>query len=471
MAAREGWLTPSARGTLQLTVQVALSLALFVVLQFLATRHNVRFDLTPTQAFVLSQQARQVAAAFDKPVQITAFYSSQESEQRRQFLDLLEQFRAASPKISFRLLDLDRSPGLAKKYGITSYKMGVIEVGDRVVMLRSVDEGEITNALLVLSQNQPRTLCFVTGHGERNPTSNDERSGYSEVGKALERENFAITTLSTIPRDGVPASCTVVVLAGPSHDFLPGEADALNRYFREGGKVFLMVDPDAPPSVLAFLRGLGAEAGSNLIVDESNRFVGADSFMPQVLRFRTELFRDTMGAPAVLSLARTVRPLEDTPPGLRVVSIATTSPDSWARVGGGPVPADDVRFRRNVDEPGPLSVAVSITHEPGATGADSATSPGGQLIAVGDSDFATNFYLNLLGNKDFFMSTIAVLAENPQLVAARRKGLPRGAISPISLTAWQGRVIFWVAVVAQPAAFVLVGAGVVLMRLRRRGGR
>lgn len=469
MAAREGWLTPSARGTLQLTVQVALSLALFVVLQFLATRHNVRFDLTPTQSFVLSQQARQVAAKCDKPVQITVFYSSQESGQRRQFLDLLEQFRAASSMISFRLLDLDRSPGLAKKYGITSYKMGVLEVGDRVVTLRSVDEGEITNALLVLSQNQPRTLCFVTGHGERSPTSNDERSGYSEVGKALERENFTITTLSIIPRDGVPAPCTVVVLAGPSHDFLPGEADALTRYFRNGGKVLLMVDPDAPPSVLAFLRGLGAEAGNNLIVDESNRFVGADSFMPQVLRFRTELFRDTMDAPAVLSLARTVRPLEETPAGLRAVSIATTSPDSWARVGGGPVPADDVRFRRNLDEPGPLSVAVSITHEPSASGADSP--PGGHLIALGDSDFATNFYLNLLGNKDFFMSTIAVLAENPQLVAARRKGLPRGTISPISLTAWQGRVIFWVAVVAQPAAFVLVGAGVVLMRLRRRGGR
>src|SRR6185295_10597071 len=106
-----------------------------------------------------------------------------------------------------------------------------------------------------------------------------------------------------IPMEGVPSDCTVLVLAGPSHDFLPGEADALSGYLRGGGKVLLLVDPDAPPSVLDFLRGSGVEAGDNLIVDQSNRFVGADSFMPQVPRFRSDTYRDGLDAPAVLALA------------------------------------------------------------------------------------------------------------------------------------------------------------------------
>ena len=124
-----GWLSPSARGALHLTLQVLLSVGLFAVLQFLAFRHNARFDLTPLESFVLSPHAKQVAEAFDQPALITVFYSSQDAAQRREMFDLLEQFRSASPQIQFRLHDLDRSPGLANRYGISSYNSGVVEVG------------------------------------------------------------------------------------------------------------------------------------------------------------------------------------------------------------------------------------------------------------------------------------------------------------------------------------------------------
>lgn len=465
------WLSPSTRGGLQLAVQVTLSVALFAVLQLLATRHNVRFDLTPSQAFVLSDSARRVTQALTKPAQIIGFYNSQESNQRRQTLDLLDQFAMASPNIEYRLHDLDRSPGMARKYGVSSYNTGAIESDGRVIALQTIDEGEITNALLKLSSDRVRTLCFVTGHGERRPEDTDERSGYSEVAKALERENFRLQALVTLPIDGVPSDCTVVVLAGPSHDLVPGEGDVLARHLRQGGRVLMLVDPDAPPSVVEVLRGLGVEVDDTLVVDERNRFVGADSFMPHVVQFRTDTFGNKLDAPAVLALARTIRPSDRPPPGVRVIPIAATSPESWA-LAGGHAPDENVRFRPDVDHPGPLSVGVLALvsrdgeAEPAAEGA-----PAGQLIVFGDSDFATNFYLNLLGNKDLFMSTIAVLSEDPELIAVRRKGLLRGSISPISLTAWQGRLIFWVAVVAQPVVCILMGAVVTLVRRKRRGGR
>jgi ABC-type uncharacterized transport system involved in gliding motility auxiliary subunit len=467
--------SPALRGGTLLALQVALALALFAVLQLLAFRHNARWDLTPQQSFVLSPHAAKIAAAFDQPARITAFYSSQEGGQRREMLDLLEQFKAAAPELGFRLLDLDRSPGLATKYGVASYNSGVFESGEDTIALRGIDEDEIARAMLITSRTRARLLCFISGHGERSPQSNDERSGYSEVAKALEKENFRIRTLRTIPIDGVPPACTVVVLAGPSHDFVPGEADALDAYLRGGGRVLLLVDPDAPPSVVEFLRRAGVEAGNNLIVDERNRFIGADSFMPHVVRFRKETFRNGLEAPAVLSLARTVRPRADSPADLEAMSIAVTSPDSWAYVDG--VADGELRFRPDVDEIGPLSIAALVTYpraedaEQRGDGAPPVAPSEGRMIAVGDSDFATNFFLNLLGNKDFFMSAVAVLAEDPVLIAVRRKGLPRGTISPIYLSERQGRMIFWLAVVAEPAVFLAAGGVVVLFRRRRRGGR
>lgn len=458
--------SPAVRGSLQLALQVVLSLALFAVLEILATRHNVRVDLTPAQTFVLSPSARQVAEAFARPVRITVFYNSQMADQRRDMADLLEQFHTAAPDLSFRLLDLDRSPALANKYGVSSYNSGVLEVDGDTVPLRGIDEAEVTNALLSLSRQRARTVCFVTGHGERDPQNADERSGFSELGKALERERFGARTLSTLPSDGVPAACTVLALAGPSHDFLPGEGDVLLQYLRGGGRVLLLVDPDAPPSVLAFLRTLGIDARGDLIVDSENRFVGSDSFMPQVVGFRAEVFHNSLTAPAVLSLARPLGKSDSVADGVSITPIAQTSPDSWAMVGASKPPDGEVRFRREIDQNGPFTVGVLATFQPSQPEA-----PAGQLMVFGDSDFASNFYLNLLGNKDLILSAVAVLAEDPALIAVRRKGMPSGTLSPISLTAAQGDTIRWVAVVDLPAFCLVVGAAVALRRRRHSGGR
>jgi len=271
--------------------------------------------------------------------------------------------------------------------------------------------------------------------------------------------------LVTLPREGVPSACTVLVLAGPSKDFAPGESEALLGHLRSGGRVLLLVDPDAPPSVLDFLRQVGVEARPDLIVDEQNRLVGADSFMPPVVQFRSEIFHNSLTAPALLSLARPVGPAEQHVEGVQVTSIAATSPDSWAMVGVSQAPDGELR-RRAVDQPGPLSVGVLANFAPSAPDATP-----GQLLVFGDSDFATNFYLDLLGNRDLILSAIAVLAEDPALIAVRRKSQPGGTLSPIALTDAQSRVVFWAAVLAMPLLSLLIGAAVGLRRLRQRGGR
>lgn len=469
-------MSPSLRGALHLALQVVLAIALFGVLQLLATRHNIRFDLTPTQSFVLSEQARQVSKTLSAPVRITAFFSSQESGQRRAMLDVLEQFRDASPQIEFRLADLDRSPALATKFSVSSYNTGVVESNGRVLALQAIEETEITNALLQLSATTVRTLCFLVGHGERSPRDNDDRSGYSEVAKALERENFRIQSIETVPADGVPKDCTVVIAAGPSHDLLPGERDHLIRFVQGGGRMFVLVDPDAPPTVRELLHHFGIETGDDLIVDDRNRFFGSDSFMPRVPIFDQSTYHNGLEAAAVLSLARTVRPSNEPPDGMIVSPIAMSSPESWALVGKDVTADENIRFRQGVDRPGPLPVAAVVKFreppapvQPGAepTAARSTI----RLIAFGDSDFATNFYLNLLGNRDVFMSTVAVLTEDPALIAERHKGMTRGTMSPIALTATEGRVIFWSGVVLQPLAFVLIGIAVAYARRRQLGGR
>ena len=49
-------------------------------------------------------------------------------------------------------------------------------------------------------------------------------------------------------------------------------------------------------------------------------------------------------------------------------------------------------------------------------------------MLLGDSDFAGNEFVNLLGNRDFFLNTLSWLAEEENLIAVR----PRESRAPRS---------------------------------------
>lgn len=450
-----------------LTAQIATVAALFTFVLLLAERHNRRFDFSATQQFVLSDAAKKVAQSLDENVEVVAFYTPDEPGQRRVLLDTLDLFAKATPRIRYQLVDLNRSPALAQKYGVNNAGAGVVLLGDHRELLPFVDEVGITSALIRLTRPEERVLCFVTGHGERSPFDIDERRGYSDVSKALEREGFAIRALEFVPPSGVPADCRVVVLAGPTKDFLPGEADSLAAYLRVGGQVLLLVDPGAPESVLLFLERHGARAGNDVVLDERNRLMGTDPSMLHVPAFNKGIFRSELET-AVFPVARTILPTQDGDRSGRVKVLALSSADSWAYVEGGKLPDRGVRFRQEKDQPGPLPVGVYI-EVPREKDASLVSTPG-RLIVLGDSDFATNLALNWRGNRDVFLNCIALLAEDPTLIAVRRKGLPRGSISPIYLTESQDNIVFWISVVAVPATFAVVGVAVATRR-RRRGSK
>lgn len=449
-----------------LAVQVALAVGLCGFVQALADRTNERYDLTPLKVFALSEQSTSISRGLEEPVRILFFYNGQQSGQRRQIADLLDQFAAASPLITYALYDLDRTPGLAKKYGISSYNAGVMESRGKSYQMSGIDEVEVVSGLLKLTRDRPRVLCFFTGHGEHDPMSMDVRDGYSEVAKALEREQFEVRTFDVTPSPADLTECAMVILAGPVQDLFGDEADRLASFVRRGGSLFLLVEPDTPESYTRLLSRFGIRAGVDLVVDERNRLYGSDSYMARVPMFDRDTFGRSMDTAAVFSVARTVVPADTAPEGVAVTLVALTSPDSWAQAETTSPAEGTPEFRNEIDQPGPLPVAVMATIEKVLPG--SGEKSGGRVAAFGDSDFASNFYLNLLGNRDLFMSMVAVLAEDEELVAVRSPpGLPSGTLSPVFLTAEQGRTIFWVSVACAPATAVLLGVGVVYRRRRR----
>jgi ABC-type uncharacterized transport system involved in gliding motility auxiliary subunit len=117
------------------------------------------------------------------------------------------------------------------------------------------------------------------------------------------------------------------------------------------------------------------------------------------------------------------------------------------------------------DEKGPVAVAavatLTIPHE----GTSEQTPKNARIVVFGDSDFASNNYLNLSGNRDLFLNTVSWLAEEENLIAIRPKDSGQ-FFHPV--TADQERLIFWLSMIALPAA--VIGSGVVMYVWRRQRG-
>ena len=85
---------------------------------------------------------------------------------------------------------------------------------------------------------------------------------------------------------------------------------------------------------------------------------------------------------------------------------------------------------------------------------DAPKGPETRIVAIGDSDFASNRWLGIPGNRDLFMNAVNWLAQQENLISIR----PRDPEDRrITVTATQQRNIFWLTVFIIPGLILLAG--------------
>jgi ABC-type uncharacterized transport system involved in gliding motility auxiliary subunit len=85
------------------------------------------------------------------------------------------------------------------------------------------------------------------------------------------------------------------------------------------------------------------------------------------------------------------------------------------------------------------------------------------MVVLGDSEFANNFFIDFLGNKDLMLNAMAWVSEDEPAVTHRPdRAIP--GVNQFYVTDEQGDRIFWQTVVLQPFAFLVLGLGLVAWR-------
>ena len=469
-------------GTLAGT-SVVLVLAIIVALNYVLARQNTRWDLTAAQQYSLSDQTQRVLEGLESPVRILVFARTQEFPRYR---DRLGEYAYLSSQVTVDYIDVDRQPLLARQYEVQSYGTIVFDYGGRVERVTSDAEQDLTNGLITVVEGVQQTVYFLEGHGEKEHTGAD-RDGYSTVSSALGLDNFDVESLVLAQQSAVPEDATVVVVAGPQTDLLPGEVEALRVYLDRGGKLLVLIDPPSdsaapePEGLLGLLREWGIEPGTDVVVDASGmgQLLGADASVPVVANYPFHPITEGFNLLTAYPLARSVSAATGNPNGRVAQSFLETSAQSWAEADVDELATDRVEMDEEAgDRPGPVTIGMAVSApapapsvEPAMTSTDAdgggpdteddepdaedvepdATPPETRLVVIGDSDFATNGVVGIPGNRDMFLNTVNWLAQQENLISIRARD-PEDR--RLTLTADGQRRLFWLSLVLVPG-FVL----------------
>ncbi len=425
--------SPAVRGSL-LGAGVLLVAALVVIFNYLGWKYHARFDWTETGFYSLSEQTENVLADLDRDVEVVVFMApgGQLYEHVR---ELLRRYEAASSRIGVRWLDPERNPAevqrLVDRYGVTTRSV-VFTSGEqrRAVAADELQEldfsaarrggqpevsafkGErlFTNALVDLTQGELPRVLFTTGHGELRLDAGTGGRSLSGLVDVLGRDNFELEEWSPRGAEAVPEDADLVVIAGPTSAFLPGEIDVLDAYLRGGGRLLVLVDPVFAPGaggglvetgLEEWLAGYGAEVGGDLVFDPRNRVSGYGPETFIVDDYTSHPVTGSLGErqiPTIVSVARSVGS-GTVPEGVTATELVRTSGEAWGETdlasAGEATPGDE-------DPAGPLALAVALEGEAGSDSeadAESDSGPDGEpsgmrLAVLGDSDFASGLLVS-----------------------------------------------------------------------------
>jgi ABC-type uncharacterized transport system involved in gliding motility auxiliary subunit len=414
-------------------ISVVLVAALVSGLNFVGQRHPKRFDLTAIGTYSLAPQTDQVLARLDKDLDIKAFFPGGDYAP---LAELLTEYRTRNRHVHFEFIDPDKRPELAQQSQVTVYgnfqnpftgtqmKFGtvVMSYGGRQEKIEKrseeVLEEDLTNAIIKVQRTEEKKVYLVQGHGEKDP-ADSERSGYAEAKKALEEQGYKVESINLASAGKAPADARVLIEAGPAIEPFPQELQFISDFLNGGGGLLVMVDPAPSPSLGSFLKPWGVRVDNNIVLDVSGagRLMGAGPSIPLVLQYENHKITDRFRAMTFFPLARSIAPDASLPSGVTVESLFKSNSESWGETD---IKNNQASFDEKSDLKGPLSLAVAVTKEVRPA---SETSPAAKarIVAVGDSDFATNAYFGTQGNGNLFLNMVSWLAQDEDLISIRPK--------------------------------------------------
>jgi hypothetical protein len=468
--------------------------ALVVMVNYLAaTRLNWRHDLTGTRPR-LSPLTLTTLAGLTNEVKAIAMFDPG-SDLARHVHGLLREYALRSPRLSVQTVDYVRQAALATALK-TKYRLGantggivIFDAGDG--RFRTVDDGEMstfdaniaemlagrtneirrvafrgevlfTSALASLSEGVTARACFLQGHGELKPDSDDDARGYSRFARLLAEKNVALSTLTNLGA-GLPVEAQLLVIAGATQPLLSTEVNQIERFLGRGGRLLVLLPMDTLNRTTSFERMLqdwGVVLPGQFASDDESSVRGFDIVASRFPSHPITASLSRNDGRVHFLAPRVVAAMPDNrlpPDGPKPRVLATTGPLGRTKSG---FEGREFTFVEGRDFTGEIPLAVAS--EKGGVSGVNASEGTTRVVVIGDVTMFANAPIESVSNRDFAALTVSWLLDRPQALAIGPRPISEYRLS---LTPPQMRALRIALLGALPGGALLLGF---IVWLRRR---
>lgn len=455
----------STRFGLNAGASIVFLAAILIFLQTFSTRYNARFDTTSNRRFSLAPQTVNILAGLEREVRFNCFFK-ESTTGKKELEDLLEEYRSSSNFIIYDFIDPDKDPVAARRYEVESYGTIVAESGGLQEKIYEISEDELTNTILKVTRTDKKKIYFVMGHGEKSIEGTDPE-GINKLKESILDENYDVEEILTLREEQIPEDCAILVVAAAEKDIFATEKAAIARYLSEGGKLLILLEPILElPELYGLINDNGILIGDDVVIDRFGRVLAGNFLTPVVNQYGDHPITKGFAHASFFPQARSIGTIEEFSGRATVEIIASTGESAYGETNIDAILDEGkTQYEGDQDLAGPVGLAAVATVPVDTTALTGSVGrgPNSRIVVFGDSDFASNSYFDLGGNKDLIMNTISWLAEEGDLIAIR----PKDSLSqPVMLTARQGRIVFWLPVVFLPAAVGAIGVAVAVRKKR-----
>ncbi len=470
------WLTG-----LNVWVSIGLAALLVLMVNYIASQHAARFDVSRTRHYALTAATRSFLDQLATDIRVVVYMSS-EQELYRDVHSLMRDYACASARLHVEYVDphrdMVRSKELALQYDLREPNVIVLDSGSRRrivpvadladydytptlagrarILRRFYGEQALSTAIQGLLQDRKPVVYFLTGHGERQTDNFDPYTGYTIIARTMEKNNLEVKPLSFSGVNAVPSDAAALIVAGPTKRLTHLEVEMIKAYLNNHGRLFLLLDPGMDSGLEEMLELWGVRLGSDRVVSSATagRQLLVTSYGEHPITARLK------NITTIFTMPRSVQPLVGTNSAAdkpadrsadkpRVSILASSSDQGWSELS---VKQNPPKFDPGVDQRGPVPVAVAI--EKGlVSGVDVELQPT-RLVIVGDSVLVANGALLGGYNSDFFMNALNWLLERKETLAIASR---EPTIVQVALDRGHLRRLSVLAVAGIPGVVVLLG--------------
>ncbi len=391
---------------------VLLSIVL-VLLAWLSQKHSAEYDWTANGRHTLSEASRNLLAQMPDPIEVTS-YARENSLLRDAVKNFIGKYQRHKADIILRFVNPDAVPDEVRNLGITVDGEIIVRYQDRSEHVTSDQEQVFTNALQRLARNQERWVAFVEGHGERNAL-NEANHDLSNWVKQLFNKGYRVQPINLTEIQFIPDNTSILVIAGPRIDYLPGELEIILNYINSGGNLLWLHEPGPLYKLETLAEQLSIQFYPGAVIDFAGQLIGIND--PTITLVTSSLY-----PPHAITADFEFTTLFPMAGAIEIIEsdkwlakqILTTGDHTWnetEKLEG------EVEFNRDNDTQGPLTIGLSLERDIETEEGDELVNKQQRIVIVGDGDFLSNTYLANSGNNELGTRIINWLSSDDEFIS------------------------------------------------------